>query len=170
MVDARRVIMAALALAAAGPASATAVIAVYPIGFLDTSNEPADHKADHERRQRSMATEMATALGRQPGVTAQIETSEAMHAGCPNNDAECQLALARAKNATLIAVTTVHKVSTLIMNVGTRLVDAQSNRTIWARDLSFRDDSDDSWARAGRFLAGEIHDGLMTSLPLRTPN
>jgi len=91
-----------------------------------------------------------------------------MHAGCPTNDAECQLGLARAKNATLIAVTTVHKVSSLIMNVAARLVDTRDNQTVWARDVSFRNDSDDSWARAGRFLAGEIHDGL-SSLAARSP-
>ena len=80
------------------------------------------------------------------------------------------VAVAHDDTTSLIAVTTVHKVSTLIMNVVTRLVDTQNNRTIWARDLSFRDDSDESWARAGRFLAGEIHDGLMTSLPMRAPS
>ena len=166
---ASRTIIAALALAGAFPAGAATVVAVYPVTFLDTSNEAGDQNAEHERRQRLMATELATALGQQSGVTAHLESSEHMHAGCPTNDAECQLGLARAKKATLIAVTTVHKVSTLIMNIGARLVDAQSNRTIWARDLSFRDDSDQSWSRAGRFLASEIHDGLMTSLPLRNP-
>lgn len=163
-----RVIVAALAVLAAVPAGAGTVIAVYPVGFIDTSNEPGDHDADHTRRQRSMATELATALGHLAGLTVLLETSEDMHAGCPTNDAECQLGLARARNATLIAVTTVHKVSTLIMNISTRLVETQGNRTIWARDLSFRDDSDASWARAGRFLAGEIRDGMLTSLP-RTP-
>lgn len=170
MTSAHRAVLVAFSLIAAGPASAASVIAVYPVNFLDTSNEGGDHDADHVRRQKTLATELAAALAQQPNVKAQLETSEALHASCPTNDADCQLALARGKNATLIAVTTVHKVSTLIMNIGARLVDTQSNRTIWARDLSFRDDTDDSWARAGRFLAGEIHDGLMTSLPLRSPN
>lgn len=161
----RRALALALALAAAVPAGAATTIAVYPIGFIDTSNEPGDQDASHARRQQAMATELAAALGQQAGLTVHLETSDAMHAGCPTNDADCQLGLARAMKATVIAVTTVHKVSTLIMNISTRLVDTQGNRTIWARDLSFRDDSDDSWARAGRYLAGEIRDGLMTSLP-----
>lgn len=159
MTSLSRHVLAVLALFTAAPGAAT-TIAVFPVTFLDTSNEPGDQTADHDRRARSMAVEVAAELGRQTGVTTATPTDEALHAKCPTNDPDCQLGLAKAAGATVIVVTTVHKVSSLIMNIAVRLVDPETNRSTWARDLSFRADSDDSWRRAGRFLGGEIRDAL----------
>jgi hypothetical protein len=154
--------LAALAMVVAlSPAAAQAAkIAVFPINVIDTSNEPGDATADHERRAQAMALAVAEELGKQRDATTTTLTHAELNAKCPTNDADCQIGIATATGATMIVVTTVHKVSSLILNISVRLVDTRTNRTTWGRDMSFRADNDQAWQRAGRYLAGEIREGL----------
>jgi len=144
----------------AGHAASAARIIVYPIDFIDTSHEPGDQAADHARRTQIMAAAASDELGRQAATTSEALAADTVQARCPTRDTDCLLGIGKAAGATAIAVVTVHKVSSLIMNMSLRLVDPQTNRSLLEREMSFRSDSDDAWRRAGKYLAGEIEDGL----------
>ncbi|MFD1282699.1 DUF2380 domain-containing protein [Methylobacterium goesingense] len=166
-------LLAALAgFAAPAPAWAQPVpgpdLVVLPIRLLDTSGEPRDQSAAHAERLAAMARDLAKRLGdmsrlgdasrlgeaRRFGV---VEMSaETLARACPETDAACILAQARATGARLAFVGVVHKSSTLIMQMFARVVDTVSGETRIARELNFRGDNDASWQRMTAFLAREI--------------
>ena len=146
-------------MAGAVPASAAPRLLVFPVQLADTSGEVADQRADHDRRLAALATGMAAALTT-GGTTATAPAKALLAARCPTDTADCLLDYARAERADFIVLAVVHKVSSLIVDMSVRLVDPVANRTTMTRTLSFRGDDDAAWARAGRFVTGQIRDGL----------
>lgn len=145
----RHAVLACLLLFAAAPALAQT--AILPVKLLDTSGEARDQRADHDRRLALLAQTLQDGL---PGIA--IGADQA--AACQPETTECLLDLAQAAGADRALFIVAHKTSTLILQLFVTLVDAESGRLILSRNLSFRGDTDDSWLRAGRFLAGQLRD------------
>ena len=137
-----------LILATAVPA---ADLALFPLKFLDTSHEAADQSADHARRLALMEESLAEAL---PG-TLRVEPGT-IASGCAPETADCLLGIARAAGAREALFVVVHKSSTLIMQVFATRADAETGSVIASPTLNFRGDTDESWQRAGRFLADQL--------------
>ncbi|MCJ2045256.1 DUF3280 domain-containing protein [Methylobacterium sp. J-078] len=131
-------------------------LVVLPIRLLDTSGEPQDQSVAHAERLAAMARDLASRLGHTSRLGVVEMSAEALAKACPETDAACILAQARATGARLAFVGVVHKSSTLIMQMFARLVDTASGETRIARELNFRGDNDASWQRMTAFLAREI--------------
>lgn len=143
---------AATGLAAPGALRAETV-AILPVKLLDTSDEPQDQRAAHEARLDLFGEALAEELGGTIPVP-----SEAV-AACEPQTTECLLDLARARGADRALFVVVQKSSTLILQVFATLVEAGDGELVASPNLNFRGDSDESWRRAGKFLARQLPRG-----------
>ena len=79
---------------------------------------------------------------------------EALHA-CNG----CELDIARALGARLVAVGWVQKVSNLIINVNLGIREVDSGRMLLIRSVDLRGNTDESWRRAADRLVRDMLDG-----------
>jgi hypothetical protein len=151
--------LALLAWPLAGKAEMPTRVAVVGFRFLDTSGEPRDQEARHLARIRALTERVGAdllAVGRFELVA--MQTAE-------NGDAEPAQAIAAARRAgaELVVFGAVQKLSSLVLWARASVIDTASGQPVLERLLTFRGDNDESFARAGSFLARQIADGLPKS-------
>lgn len=133
----------------AGPAWADGLM-ILPIKLLDTSHEAQDQAADHAQRLDLMADALAERI---PGQrVSQDEVAQA----CPRETTECLMQLLRDKGADRGLFIVVQKSSTLILQAFASVVDMRDDSLIIHKELNFRGDNDESWRRAGQFMARQL--------------
>lgn len=155
----RRVAMlAVISLFAATPAArsagAQAGLLIMPFGFIDTSGEQRDQKADHEKRLVEMSRRIGTEL-QDKGLYRVIQPTPGI-LSCDSRDQECLLSEARKAGTDLILAGAVQKASTLISQIWVGVFDASDGKRILYRQLSFRGDTDEAWQHAADFLLQQI--------------
>lgn len=144
-----RYLLPALWLALASPALAGGLV-IAPVKLLDTSHEARDQAAEHLRRQDLMAGVLAREM---PGT---LLTREDVARACPRETTDCLVALLRDSGGDRGLFIVVQKASTLILQVFASVVDLRESRLVTHEELTFRGDNDESWRRAGVFLAGQL--------------
>lgn len=154
----------ALAVTACAPAAAAAdrgAIAILPFKLLDTSSEPVDQRADHDRRLKAMGEALRREL-RGPGTFAgtSLMDAGAIARSCPTETPDCLFGAARAEGAQFALFGALHKSSTLIMQLFLTVVEVDSRDVVVSREFNFRGDNDESWMRAKDFLVREIRRDL----------
>jgi hypothetical protein len=130
--------------------------------IIDTSQEPADQRADHERRLAQSRDAIASALSARR--TYEIVDSRDIRADLDSILKQtyirtcngCELALARKAGAELVLTGVVNKVSTLILSMGVSIARVSTGELIFHQGFDFRGDTDQSWARAAKFFAERI--------------
>ena len=123
---------------------------IAPVKLLDTSHEARDQTGDHARRQALLAEVLAAEM---PG---DLLPAGAVAQACPRETADCLVTLMRDKGAERGLFIVVQKSSTLILQVFASVVDLKAAKLITHRELNFRGDNDESWRRAGVFLARQL--------------
>ncbi|WP_018001249.1 DUF2380 domain-containing protein [Paracoccus sp. N5] len=134
-----------------GMAQAEALL-IAPVKLLDTSHEARDQAADHARRQALLAEVLAAEM------SASLLPAAAVAEACPQETADCLVTLMRERGADRGLFIVVQKASTLILQVFASLVDLEAGKLITHEELNFRGDNDESWRRAGVFLARQLRD------------
>jgi hypothetical protein len=86
-------------------------------------------------------------------LIAEYRGREALHA-CNG----CELDIARALGASLVAVGWVQKVSNLIINVNLGIREVDSGRMLLIRSVDLRGNTDESWGRAADRLVRDVLD------------
>lgn len=143
--------------AAAGAASER--LLVTPFSFSDSSGEPQDQRADHERRLRAMSSDLKAELqkeGRYQIVEPPADSAPCPEGESPESGTACILQRAQDARADLVLTGAVHKVSTMASLVWVGLFDARDGKQLLFRQLTFRGDTDDAWSHATSFLGREI--------------
>lgn len=148
-----------IALSPLGAAAET--IALFPVKFLDTSKESRDQNDEHERRLALISKVVAEGLA-QASQVEQLD-AETVAAACTPEKVPCLIELAKTRKADVAVFLVIHKSSTLIMQQFVQVVDLKAEKVIYDRNVSFRGDSDQSWEKAGGFLAREINRALATA-------
>ena len=141
---------------AAQEAPAAIPIAVPDLDYVDTSGEVRDQSKEHESRLRRFSEALRSDLARSGKyriVTAQCGSLPCTVGGSPGAEL---LAAARKSGARLILVGGIHKESTLLQWAKIQAIDADADRPVWDKLLTFRGDSDEAWDRAEAFVAREI--------------
>lgn len=152
-------VAAALALTLAGAAPASAAnIAIAGFDYSDTSGEPRDQTAEHAARMRDFLATLREKLDGAALPALVLPCAPACTAGDTNPAA--LIADARRQGAALLVYGGIHKVSTLIQYAIVQVVDLSRDALVLERQVSFRGDTDDSWRRAARFIAGSLRAGL----------
>lgn len=125
-------------------------LAILPVKLLDTSHEAHDQRSDHARRLELMAGVLAQEM---PG---RLIAADAVTGACPRESAECLVGLLQGEGADRGLFIVVQKSSTLILQIFASVVDLKAGKLVVHRELNFRGDNDESWRRAGVFLARQL--------------
>jgi hypothetical protein len=170
ILDRRRLVAAAALLPFAARAEADARngektgkrLLLLDFEIIDTSNEPADQRADHMRRLAQVRDAIASGL-------AARQTYEVVDRTGVQSDLDqilkrtyirtcngCEVSLAKKAGADLVMTGVVNKVSTLILSMGVSVTRASSGALIYHQGFDFRGDNDQSWARAAKFFTQRI--------------
>jgi hypothetical protein len=132
-----------------------AALAVLNLDYVDTSGEPTDQTAAHQRR----AAEFVSALQRDLAANGQYRIVPMSCGSAPceptMNPFELQKA-ARAAGAKLVLLGGVHKMSSLIQWAKIQIADEEQGRIVFDRLLTFRGDTDEAWQKAESFLARDV--------------
>jgi uncharacterized protein DUF2380 len=130
-------------------------LAVLNLDYVDTSGEPIDQTAAHQRR----AADFVSGLRRDLAANGQyrIVPMSCGSAPCESamNPAEIEKA-ARAGGAKLVLLGGVHKMSSLVQWAKIQIADAEQGRIVFDRLLTFRGDTDEAWQRAESFVARDV--------------
>ncbi|WP_316235326.1 MULTISPECIES: DUF2380 domain-containing protein [unclassified Bradyrhizobium] len=155
-----------LALAfAAGPVRAASAdvpaVLVDDFSYLDTSGEPVDQTAAHQRRLDAFIA----ALRRDVAADARLRP---VSPSCPTDASpEARLQMAAAAGATVVITGGVQKLSTLVQWTRASAIDVTSHRVLFDKIFTFRGDSDEAWQRAEMFVSRQVRDALAPPEPIR---
>ncbi|WP_392664466.1 DUF2380 domain-containing protein [Amaricoccus sp. B4] len=150
--------MAILAAMALAPEARAERLAILPVKLLDTSGEAQDQTAAHDARLAALTEGLARDMASQGSETVVI-TADKVAAACPREVPQCLLDLSRESGAERALFCSVLKTSSLIMQMFVQVVDVESGQVVQRRDLNFRGDNDESWARAEAFLVKNLATG-----------
>jgi hypothetical protein len=149
---------------AAIPAWATSApsLLILPLDWVDTSGETPAHAKEHTDRlaelgrylSRSLADAGLYAISDPTPIAAEVEHARATQPLDSCNG--CERDLAKLVHADRVLVGEIDKVSTLIGAMRLSIVDVATGRTIFARVLSFRGDTDTAWDNAIRFFVRDL--------------
>ena len=130
-------------------------LAVLDLDYVDTSGEPTDQTAAHQRR----AANFVSALQRDLVANGQYRVVPMSCGSEPcepvMNPAELQKA-ARAAGARFILLGGVHKMSSLVQWAKIQIADEEQGRIVFDRLLTFRGDTDEAWQKAESFVARDV--------------
>jgi hypothetical protein len=148
--------------ASAATADHALAVSVDDFNYIDTSNEPTDQTAAHEKRLRAFMT----ALRDDVTVDRRFElVPSSCTSNCPTEGPALgdRLRAASQAGTQILIIGIVHKRSTLVQVVWTVAVDTTSQRVVFRKFFTFRGDNDEAWQRAERFVSEEVRDRLLES-------
>lgn len=129
--------------------------------IVDTSQEPADQRAEHARRLAAARDAISSGLAARG--TYEIVDRASIQRDLDRIEAQtflrtcnCIADLGRKAGADLVMTGLVNKVSTLILSMGLSVTRASSGELIYHQGFDFRGDNDDSYARAAKFFTERI--------------
>ncbi|HEY1781180.1 MAG TPA: DUF2380 domain-containing protein [Roseiarcus sp.] len=130
-------------------------LAVLNLDYVDTSGEPTDQTAAHQRR----AADFVSALERDLGANRQYRIVPMSCGSAPCDPAMSPTEIekaARAAGAKLVLLGGVHKMSTLVQWAKIQIADEERGRIVFDRLVTFRGDTDEAWRKAESFIARDI--------------
>ncbi|MEK1888161.1 MAG: DUF2380 domain-containing protein [Phyllobacterium sp.] len=145
-----------------GRAETPAVIASANFDFIDTSGEPRDQSADHQRRLTDLSDYLREQLAEQGKFKLVPLPCQASQCTATDPGYEALSAMARQNGAAFVVIGAVQKTSTLIGWLRYSVLDVRDSRAVCGEFITYRGDTDEAWRRAARFSAGQIirHCGL----------
>ena len=139
---------------AAAPQEPTA-LAILNLDYVDTSGEPIDQMAAHQRRAR----DFVSALRRDLAANGQYRIVPMSYRSAPCDSAMDPSELQKAAGAAgvkLVLLGGVHKMSSLVQWAKIQIADAEQGRIVFDRLLTFRGDTDEAWQKAESFVARDV--------------
>jgi len=137
-------------------------IAVLDFGYKDTSGEPRDQTAEHQKRLDRFMASLRDDLAANASLRV-VSLSCGPDPCSLRNAPLMEISLqARQAGAHFLVFGEVQKVSTLIQMGSYHVLDVETNTPVVDRILSFRGDSDEAWRRAEKFLVKELQDEIRT--------
>ena len=158
---------ATAALAGTSDAQATAV-AVDDFSYIDTSGEPADQAAAHQRRLESFMAALRGEFG-SDGRFQLVASSCAANCASDRPGFAERLRAASQDGANILVVGKIHKMSTLVQWARLAAIDTGSGDIVLEKLFTFRGDNDEAWQRAEAFVSEELRAGLAATPVLPTP-
>ncbi|MCX7900584.1 MAG: DUF3280 domain-containing protein [Methylocystis sp.] len=162
----RRAILAAITIATPFAAHAETLtgkrLLVLGFDMLDTSQEPVDQRADHERRLARLRDDVAAGLAakrvyeivdRAPSEKALVETLARTYLRTCNG---CDIEFGRQTSADFVLLGQVNKVSTLIMSMDVTIKSVKLGQPLYSQRFDFRGDNDKAWERATKYVIERI--------------
>src|SRR5262249_49175922 len=138
-------------------------IAIADFDYTDTSGEVRNQKAEHDARLRAFVSALRAAL--EHDARYQVVVLECPEPPCTAGRLAAAELIdrARAGGAKLLLYGGIQKMSSLIQNGKAQVVDLEADKLLFDRLISFRGDTDESWAHAQRFLLRELKNANLLS-------
>ena len=140
------------------PAAQTLGVTIEEFGYLDTSGEPTDQTAAHQKRLQAFMA----ALRRD------IEAEGRYHLVPPSTDQRAtaveRMQDAAQGGANILVGGAVQKMSTLVQFANAVVIDVGTKRVLFERRYTFRGDNDEAWVRAESFLSRDVRAALGAQL------
>lgn len=119
-------------------------ISIKDFAYLDTSGEPVDQTADHQKRLQAFMSALKRDVEAAPGY---------------------RLVPSAQTDAGLGIVGGIQKMSTLVQWANVALVDFGAKNVLMKKLYTFRGDNDEAWSRAEAFISREIRAALAAAQP-----
>ncbi len=151
-----------ISVAYAANADDALAVSVDDFKYRDTSNEPTDQTAVHEKRLRAFMT----ALRDDVAADRRFEfVPSSCGPNCPTDGPALRdrLRAASQAGAQILIIGGIHKMSTLVQLAQTVAIDTTSQRVVFRKYFQFRGDNDEAWQRAERFVSEEVRDRVLES-------
>ena len=148
-------------------AAATPCIAVFDFELVDGSldGEINGVKAGEENRLRLLTSQLRDWVGGHVGqVVCDMEPVRAEAHAANLSACGCIPRLAQAVGGDLAIVSSVHKISNLILNIRVDVFDARSNRLLAQFNADIRSNSDNSWKRGLQWLIDHRLSGALAAI------
>ena len=129
-------------------------VAIDEFSYLDTSGEPGDQTAVHQKRLRAFMTALRGDIARDQRFDLVASTTD------DRSSPAQRLRAASQKGARLLIVGAVQKTSTLVQWARVAGIEVPSGHVIYKRLFTFRGDNDESWRRAEAFISEQIRSTL----------
>jgi hypothetical protein len=142
--------------AAAAFASEPVTVAVADFDYIDPSGGVMDQELMATERLRTLAQQVREGLhqsGRYRVV--ELECDPAPCSAGRTDPAEL-LAKAKAVGARLLVFGGIQKMNAVIQYGNAEVVDLEADRLVFDRNIAFRNDSDEAWHHAAKFLVAEL--------------
>jgi hypothetical protein len=159
-----RLTIAVLALAAglspvrsAQPSGAVPAVMIADFSYLDTSGEPVDQSAAHQRRLQAFMVGLRSELAADQRLRL-VDPSCAPACVADATATDALRHVATDVGAQIVVIGGIQKTSTLVQWARTAVVDVASNRVIFEKMYTFRGDDDEAWQRAEMFISRELRD------------
>jgi hypothetical protein len=140
------------------PATEVLGVTIEDFSYLDTSGEPTDQTAAHQRRLQAFMAALREDVGAERRY--RLVPSSTDDRAIP---AERIQAAAR-DGARFLIVGGIQKMSTLVQWAKVAVIDVGTNRVLFEKTYSFRGDNDEAWDRARTFISRDIRGALAASL------
>lgn len=148
--------------ASAATAGHALAVSVDDFNYIDTSNEPTDQTAVHEKRLRAFMTSLRDDVTADPRFEL-VPSSCAPNCPTEGPALRDRLRTASQAGAQILIIGGLHKMSTLVQLAQTAAIDTTSQRVLFKKFFTFRGDNDEAWQRAERFVSEELRDRLLES-------
>jgi hypothetical protein len=148
---------------AASPSSAAPEkrgVAIQDFTYFDTSGEPIDQTAAHQRRLQAFMTAIRRDVEAEDGLRL---APLSCNSPCAGDD------LARAASAagaTILVVGGIQKMSTLVQLAKVTVIEIGPGRLVFDRRYTFRGDNDEAWVRAEAFVSRDVRAALAAAPPV----
>jgi hypothetical protein len=137
-------------------------VSVDDFNYIDTSDEPTDQTAVHEKRVRAFMTALRDDV-RADRRFELVPSSCAPNCPIKGPALRDRLSTASQAGAQILIIGGIHKMSTLVQLAQTAAIDTTSQHVVFKRFFTFRGDNDEAWQRAQRFVSDELRDRLLES-------
>ena len=131
---------------AAGATPLPVNLAIEDFSYLDTSGEPADQTAAHDKRLRAFMSALRRDVGGE-------QRYQLVPAG---------------QQATLKIVGGIQKMSTLVQWARVAVLDVPTGKVVLEKIYTFRGDNDEAWDHAEAFVSREVRSALAAAQPAQT--
>ena len=148
-----------IAAIAATPDTQPKTVAIDDFAYLDTSNEPTDQTAVHQKRLQAFMAGLRGDISSDPRFQLVSSSCAQACAGDGSGFAD-RIRAAAQGGAKILIIGQIHKLSTLVQGARAAAIDTDTGRIVLAKLFSFRGDSEEAWQRAESFVSEEIRAGL----------
>jgi Protein of unknown function (DUF2380) len=135
-------------------------VAIEDFTYLDTSGEPTDQAAVHQRRLQAFMTAIRRDLAADGGFRL---TPFSCSPPCASDGL---MHVASAAGASILIVGGIQKLSTLVQLAKVTVIEVGSRRIVFDRRYTFRGDNDEAWDRAEAFVSRDIRAALAAAVPV----
>ncbi|WP_244443145.1 DUF3280 domain-containing protein [Bradyrhizobium sp. Ai1a-2] len=140
------------------PAARTLGVTIEEFGYLDTSGEPIDQTAAHQKRLQAFMAALRRDVEADPRYRLVPPSTDDRATAAERMQAAAQ------GGANVLITGAVQKMSTLVQFASTAVIDIGTKRLLFERRYSFRGDNDEAWDRAESFLSRDVRAALAAQL------